>query len=193
MAKKTKSAPVLSTAHQAAVDLMGPLPAKLDARKRKPLTEADRACLAKLQRAAGIGVAEKRIPFAKPKGMSLEEWEHHVAAADATKNAQRDERLAALRERAKERAAKKPGRPPRQQTPPDAKIMIVAQKNPYREGSMGHAVFARYKPRQTVAAFLLSIADLVGKRRPIDMLMFDLKRGHIQLSSEEISKKGRGE
>lgn len=60
-------------------------------------------------------------------------------------------------------------------------IKLVAKENPYRDGSLGHKVFAKYKEGMTVAAFAKAITS-VGTERPANALLrFDINKGYVKV------------
>lgn len=61
-----------------------------------------------------------------------------------------------------------------------AKITVLAEKNPRREGSKTFEKFALYETGMTVAEF-------VGKGGRLIDVKADLERGHIAVSSEEVA------
>jgi hypothetical protein len=61
-----------------------------------------------------------------------------------------------------------------------AKITVLAEKNPRREGSKTFKKFALYETGMTVAEFVSKGGRLIDVKA-------DLERGHIAVSSEEVA------
>jgi hypothetical protein len=62
----------------------------------------------------------------------------------------------------------------------EAKIKVLVD-NPYREGSLGSKVFARYKHGMTVAAFERTGKIRGSERTPRQFLLFDVKQRHVSV------------
>ena len=75
---------------------------------------------------------------------------------------------------------------------PEAVIRVLAESNPYREGTAGRAVFAIYRDDgMTVAKFSAAAAGLTGTRKPVDMLRFDVHKGHVRVEAAAAKKSKR--
>lgn len=153
------------------------IPECLKVENRKPLTEAQEKRVAELARKSGA--SPRKDDPRKPKGMSWEEWDAHLAAASAA-----PEQAARARAEAREaRAAKKVRAPrPRREDafPPDAVIEVLLDANPCRAGTAAHTVFAKYKTGMTVAKFTKAVEGLCpGRLRAIDYLIYDARKGRI--------------
>jgi hypothetical protein len=63
----------------------------------------------------------------------------------------------------------------------DSKIKVLT-KNPYREGSLGAKVFAKYRSGMTVAAFEKAVGKVRGSQRSArEFLRFDVKSKHVSI------------
>lgn len=64
-----------------------------------------------------------------------------------------------------------------------ATIKVLAKANPYRDGSLGAKVFAKYKDGMKVSAFVAAAKALKLTRPPVAMLRFDAAKGHVKVVS----------
>lgn len=71
----------------------------------------------------------------------------------------------------------------RPRLPGTAKIVIVAKENPYREGSIGHKAFAKYKNGATLDETLKALASIKTKRDGRQLLAYDRKKGYVKVEA----------
>ncbi len=149
-------------------------PEELRVGNRRPLTPEQQARVDATMARSGAARQERTDPR-KPKGLSWEEWDAHLAAEAAPK-----------REAAPEARAPKPKRLPKPRRedayqPADV-IRVLAEKNPCRPGTAAHAVFEKYRDGMTVAQFTkAAVGACPGRLRPIDYLIYDSKKGRISV------------
>jgi hypothetical protein len=161
------------------------IPLFLQTQNRKPLTPAQQAEFER-RVAQSAGSTHERVKTAsdylKPKGMSWDEWDAWWAIREAEKRAKTEARVAELRAK----------HPPRERGPkkprgivvePTMVIKVAVKGNPYKAGSAGNKVFAKYKSGMTVAALEKAAAGLTGGRTVVDMLKFDVRKGRITLEA----------
>lgn len=98
--------------------------------------------------------------------------------AKATKPAKAP-KVVAKKAKAETKAKGKRGRP--SAFAEDAKIKILVKENPYRAGSLGHQVFAKYKANQTVKDFTALAKSIKSPRKPQDFLRFDVRAKHVHV------------
>lgn len=60
-------------------------------------------------------------------------------------------------------------------------IKVLAKENPYREGSLGHKVFEKYRDNLKVKDFVIRAGKLELTRPPEAMLRFDVAKGHVKV------------
>lgn len=158
------------------------VPLFLQTQNRVPLTSAQQVRWDEKARAAAGG-APDRSDFRKPKGMAWEEWDALEAAAQAIKRAASHERSNELRERkgVVVGAAGAPKAPRVKKPALTGYIVVSARICPYRAGSAGAIVFALYADGMTVDEFMKKAAGHTGKRRPADMLGYDVHKGYVAI------------
>lgn len=185
-----ESAPVESTSNglDHAVDAEGDIPDFLLVKNRKPLTKKQKACVDVLFKNAHQDV--ERVDWRKPRSISWEEWDAHLAREETPK---REKSLGPDR-RAQgkvwgsgqvHQAEEARGRAER--FAPDSIISVLVSECPYRPGSAGAAVFGKYRDGMTVREFEADAAGLTGKRRPVDMLTYDVGKGRVKVGPASIS------
>lgn len=167
---------------------MPPLPTFLEVGNRVPLDAAGEARVKALLGRRSDDPNAGRVDHRKPQSMSWEEFDAHQAEAAEKKKAAANERIAKMKAKHPELAEGKPKREPRP-TVADrlagARIRLVAKDNPYREGTAGHAVFALYRDGMTIPAFEKKAEGKTGTRKPVDMLMHDVRKGRVALEKKE--------
>jgi hypothetical protein len=62
-------------------------------------------------------------------------------------------------------------------------IKLIAKANPYRDGSLGAKVFAKYRDGLTVKQFVAGVAKLDTNRPPLALLRFDIAKGYVKVQS----------
>ncbi len=60
-------------------------------------------------------------------------------------------------------------------------IKVLAKENPYRENSIGHKAFEKYKDGMKVKEFANKAKALGTERAPGAILRFDIKKGYIKV------------
>lgn len=66
----------------------------------------------------------------------------------------------------------------------DAVIKVKAKENPYRDGSLGHKMFAKYKDGMTVGAFEKAAKNIEAGRPPIEFLRYDVRKSHVEVKAK---------
>lgn len=66
------------------------------------------------------------------------------------------------------------------------RIGVAAEKNPYRPGSVGHAAFSEYVDGMRASDLEKRLAGKTGKRKPADLLMYDVRKGYIRLEPIKV-------
>jgi hypothetical protein len=62
-------------------------------------------------------------------------------------------------------------------------IKLLAKTNPYREGSLGAKVFAKYKDGMKVKQFADGVAKLDTSRPAVALLRYDIAKGYVKVQS----------
>lgn len=62
-------------------------------------------------------------------------------------------------------------------------IKLLAKTNPYREGTLGAKVFAKYKDGMKVKAFADGVAKLDTSRAAVALLRYDIAKGYVKVQS----------
>lgn len=155
------------------------IPDFLLVKNRKPLSKKRRAVV-DAWLARGGAAATERSEYRKPKGTSWEEWDAHMAKQAAEKHAASLARVSVLKEKYGDRVARAL-RPKKLRVAADWKIIVLVKECPYKSGTAGARVFAKYKDGLSVGSFEQDAAGLAGRRRPIDMLMYDVRKQYVRV------------
>lgn len=158
------------------------LPLFLQAQNRKGLTPEQKAHWDALRaKDAQLPARDAKRDWNRPASMSQEEWEKW-SPGDAKKSREAEE--APAPEPTSSNKPKKTKSPPLTDTLKRSVIRLVSKTNPYREGSAGNTVFALYRDGMKTSDFEKKAAGLTGKRKPADMLMHDVRKGHVVLEQK---------